>query len=119
MTGIEGVTRVIGPAAPLVAALLLWAAPAHAAPVGTAGAACTAARARVAAQLHRTPSSIPGCETLRAADSPRGIYVVALYGRCREPICGSILIGWYAVQKRTGHVFEWNVSEWRLGSRIA
>ena len=99
-------------------ATLAFAPSAHASPVKTDGAACGVAKARVAARLHRPLSSIPFCETLRAADSPRGFYILALRGRCREEICGSTLIGWYAVQKRTGRVFEWDVGEWRLGASI-
>lgn len=98
-----------------LAATLPWAAAAHAAPVRTGVAACALAKARVAAQLHRRQSSIPGCDPLRAQDSPQGFYVLALRGWCRQPICGSTLIGWFAVQKRTGRVFEWNVGDWRLG----
>ena len=92
---------------------------AHAAPVTTGKAACGVATARVAASLHRPLSRIPYCETLRAVDSPRGYYIVGLRGRCREEICGSTLIGWYAVQKRTGRVFAWDVGEWRLGAPIS
>lgn len=96
-----------------------FALPAHACPVRTGGAACTVAKARVAARLHRPLSSIPFCEILRAADSPPGVYILALRGRCREAVCGSTLIGWYAVQKRTGRAFEWDVGESRLGASIA
>jgi hypothetical protein len=117
MNGIKGAASILGPAAP-IAALALWAASAHAAPVRTDGAACAIAKARVAAQLQRTRASIPGCETLRAVDSPRGFYILALRGRCREPVCGSTLIGWFAVQKRSGRVFEWDVAESGLGRPV-
>lgn len=93
-----------------------FASSAHAAPVRSGEAACRVAKARVAAGLHRPLSRIPFCETLRAADSPRGFYVVGLRGLCREEICGSTLIGWYAVQERTGRVFEWDVAEDRVGA---
>ena len=117
MIGIEAAARIIGSAAPLAAGML-WATSAQAQPARTAGAACALAKARVAAYHHRALSSIPSCETLRAGDSPRGFYVLALRGWCREPICGSTLVGWFAVQKRTGRVFEWDVGEWRLGPLI-
>ena len=91
---------------------------AHAAQVRTGRAACAVAKVRVAASLHRPLTSIPYCETLRAVDSPHGFYIVGLRGRCREEICGSTLIGWYAVQKRTGRVFAWDVGESRLGAPI-
>jgi hypothetical protein len=99
-------------------ASLAFAPSAHASRVGTRGAACRVAKALVATRLHRPLSGIPFCEALRVADSPRGFYILALRGRCREDICGSTLIGWYAVQKRTGRVFEWEVGEWRLGASI-
>ena len=103
----------------LAGATLALASPAHASPVRTIGAACRVAKARVAADLHRPLSSIPSCEALSAAYSPRGFYVLAMRGRCREEICGSTLIGWYAVQKRTGRVFAWDVGENRLGKPIS
>ena len=112
-----GVKTALTFAAPL-AAMMLAAVPAHAARVESGGAACALARGRVAARLHRSLSSIPGCETIRAGDSPRGFYVLALRGRCREQICGSTLIGWFAVQKSTGRLFVWEVGEWRLGTPI-
>jgi hypothetical protein len=33
-------------------------------------------------------------------------------------MCGSTLIGWYAVEKASGRVFEWHVGEWKLGPPI-
>src|SRR3954468_11451415 len=90
-------------AAIIAAGVALGLAPsAHAAPVRTGRAACAVAKVRGAASLHRPLSRIPYCETLRAVNSPRCFYIVRLHGRCREEICGSTLIGWYAVQKRTG-----------------
>ena len=117
MAGIRTIARIIKPAAPL-AALMLWAAPAPAAPVRTAAVACAVAKQRVAAEYHRTLASIPRCDPLRAGDSPPGYYVLALRGWCREEICGSVLIGWFAVEKRTGRVFAWDVGEWRLGAPL-
>src|SRR5690349_2872225 len=92
---------------------------AHASLVRTGRAACAMAKVRVAASLRRRLSRIPYCEALRATDSPRGFYLVRLSGRCREEICGSTLIGWYAVQKRTGRVFAWDVGEWWVGAPIS
>ena len=117
MTGIKAAAKIAGLTGPL-AAMLLWAAPAHATPVRSRGVACALAKARVAAHLHRTRSSIRECETLRAVDSPPGYYILALRGWCREPICGSTLIGWFAVQKRTGRVFNWDVGESRLSTEL-
>lgn len=117
MTGIKAAPKIGWFTGPL-AAMLLWAAPAHATPVRSGEAACALAKARVAAHLHRTRASIPACETLRAVDSPRAYYILALRGWCRETICGSTLIGWFAVHKRSGRVFEWDVGEDRLGMEL-
>ena len=114
---IKAVATIVGAAAPLTAAAI-WVAPAQAKPVGSDRAACALARARVAIDLHRDPSSIPDCETVRLDDAPRGFYVLALRGHCREPICGSTLIGWYAAQKSTGRLFEWDMGEDRLGREL-
>jgi hypothetical protein len=103
---------------PPIAVMMLCAAAVHAAPVRTGPAACAVATARVAAHLQRAQSSIPSCDPIRAVDSPRGFYVLALRGRCREPICGSTLIGWYAVEKGSGRVFGWHVGAWKLGPPI-
>jgi hypothetical protein len=117
MTGIKAAAKIGGFTGPL-GAMLLWAAPAHATPVRSGGAACALAKAGLAAHLHRTRASIPACETLRAVDSPRGHYILALLGWCRETTCGSTLIGWFAVHKRTGRVFEWEVGEDRVGLEL-
>ncbi len=117
MAGIKVAANIAGFMGPLVA-MLVWAAPAHASPVRSGAAACALAKTRVATHLHRTRSSIPSCETLRATDSPRGYYILALRGWCRETICGSTLIGWFAVHKRTGRIFEWDVGEDRLGTEL-
>lgn len=113
MSGFRAAAKVM-----MAGATLAFVPSAHASPVRTARAACAAAKARVAASLHRPLSRIPFCSTLKAADSPRAYYILALRGRCREEICGSTLIGWYAVLKRTGRVFAWDVGEWRLGASI-
>ena len=114
MTWSKAAVAIIGS----LTAMVMWPTAAQAAPVASGRAACALAKARVAAQLHRRRSSIPSCEALRAVDSPRGYYIVGLRGRCREPICGSTLIGWYAVGKRSGRVFEWDVGEDRVGAEL-
>jgi hypothetical protein len=107
----------IGSAAPF-AAMLFWAPSAQAAPVRSGEAACALAETRVAAHLHRARPRIAGCETILSTHTSRGFYTLGLHGRCRETVCGSTLVGWYAVGKRTGRVFEWDVAEWRLGLPI-
>ena len=45
-------------------------------------------------------------------------YVLALHSRrdC-DGIC-STNMGWFAVEKATGRVFNWDVAEWKLGPPI-
>lgn len=114
MAWIRAAATIIAP----MPVMMLSATSAYAEPVRSGRAACTIATSRVAAHLRRAQSSIPTCEPIRAVDSPRGFYVLALRGWCREPVCGSTLIGWYAVEKASGRVFEWHVGNWKLGPRI-
>ena len=93
-------------------------APANAEPVQSRSAACARVKARYAA-LHRVPISVIAfCDMIAAADSPRGYYVLALHSNRRcESIC-STNMGWFAVERATGRVFEWDVAEMRLGAPI-
>ena len=95
------------------------AAPVQAAPVSTEEAACAVAKAAVSAQRRFPVSRIRLCDTIDPVHSPRGFYVLGLHGWCREEICGSTLMGWFAVQKATGRLFEWNVAENKLGPPVA
>lgn len=105
----------MAPGALIAASMALSCAPADAAPVRTAEAACAIAKARVSAHRRIPSSRVAACDTIRASSSPDGYYVLALYGRCGEPVCGSTNMGWFAVRKSTGRLFEWNVGEWTLG----
>ncbi len=54
-----------------------------------------------------------------ADENNPGYYVLRVNGFCRDPQgCGSVLLGWYAVDERTGAVFEMDVAEWAVGPRI-
>jgi hypothetical protein len=99
--------------------LLPSTAPLDAAPVRTVKAACERVKTRVSA-VERFPLSIIAfCDIIGAADSPRGFYVLALHSnRHCDGICGSTNMGWFAVEKRTGRVFEWDVAEMKLGHPI-
>jgi hypothetical protein len=119
MTGIKVAARIMLFGALFAASELPWAAPVHASPIRTARAACALAKARVAAQRRFPVSRIARCETHRAVDSPRGYYVLALYGWCREDVCGSTNMGWFAVQKATGRLFYWDVGEQKVGPPFA
>jgi hypothetical protein len=117
MNGIKAAAAMAG--ALLATSMTLWPAPVHAAPVETARAACALAKAQVSAQRRISVSRIASCATIRAVDSPRGFYVLALYGWCRENICGSTNMGWFAVEKASGRVFDWDAGEQEVGRPIA
>jgi hypothetical protein len=86
--------------------------------VKTAEAACDAVKARVSASRHFPTSIIAFCDTISERDSPKNLYVLALHSKREcDGIC-STNMGWFAVQKTTGRVFEWNVAEWKLGSLV-
>lgn len=103
----------------LVAGGMACAAPFQARPVRTDDAACAVAKAGVSAQRRSPVSRIALCDTIDPLHSPRGFYVLGLYGWCREEICGSTLMGWFAVHTDTGRVFDWNMAENKLGPPIA
>ena len=97
---------------------LPWAPPLDAKPVRKAKAACQRAKAFYSTVEHFPISVIAFCDTIASADSPKGFYVLALHSHCRRSICGSTNMGWFAVEKRTGRVFEWDVAEDKLGKLI-
>jgi len=87
-------------------------------PVTTAEAACNAVKASVASSRHIPTSAISFCDTISADSSPQDLYVLALHSkRDCDDIC-STNMGWFAIQKTTGRVFEWNVAEWKPGSPV-
>lgn len=110
MTNIAGLLFAVG-LFPSTAAL-------DAAPARTAKAACERVKTRVAAVEHFRTSIVAFCDTVAAADSPRGFYVLALHSnRHCDGIC-STNMGWFAVEKRTDRVFEWDVAEMKLGQPV-
>jgi hypothetical protein len=107
-----------------IAALLLavsplqWTTPVNAAPVRTPKAACERVKTRVSEVRHFAVSAVAFCDMIGPADSPKGFYVLSLHSNRRcEGIC-STNMGWFAVGKRTGRVFEWDIAEMRLGRPI-
>ena len=102
----------------LIAGAMPGAAPVQASPVRTQDAACAVAKATVSARRRFPVSRIALCDMSDAVHRPRGFYVVGLHGWCREEICGSTLMGWFAVQKATGRVLQWDVAENKLGPPI-
>jgi len=107
-----------------IVGLFLSGALVHAAPtvvttIKTERAACAVAEAQVAARGLFQTSKFGSCDPIAPGSNPRGYYIVSLHGRrsdCGE--CGSTLMGWFAVRKSDGRVFEWDVSEWRLGIAV-
>ncbi|WP_285709618.1 hypothetical protein [Erythrobacter oryzae] len=52
-------------------------------------------------------------------DNNPGYYVLRVNAYCREPQgCGSVLLGWYAVEEATGAVHEIVAADWQIGPRI-
>lgn len=60
---------------------------------------------------------IAGCEGGESEDIP-GLIVLRLNAVCRQELCGSVLMGWYAVDVETMRVWEWDVEAWQLGEEI-
>ncbi len=87
--------------------------------VATAQAACAVATERVTSERRLPISHVAMCDNIAEADSPDGYYVLAMLAYCKEDVCGSTSMGWFAVEKSTGEVFEIaDVTDWRIGRRI-
>ena len=105
----------------LSASLVQWSVPAQASTVTTEKAACDVTKARVAARDHFPVSAIAFCDVVVPEAQPKGFYVLGLHGKrndCGDKVCGSTLMGWFAVQKATGQVFEWDMVEDALGQPV-
>lgn len=103
----------------LIASLLPSATIAGSSSVRTRHAACERIKAEVAARAQFDVRNITFCDIIGRADSPRGYYVLALHSTrpdC-EGIC-STSMGWFAIHKTSGRVFEWDVAESILGAPI-
>lgn len=89
-------------------------------PVTTAEAACDVATARVTAEKHLPAGHVAYCDPIGEADGRPRYYIMGLRAHCLEDVCGSTLMGWFAVERATGDVFEVDdVAEWTLGRRVA
>jgi hypothetical protein len=99
----------------VLAVALLPACATGAEPVRSDRAACEAVKSRVAAAWDVPDGVIAFCDSIPADSSPAEFYVMALHSnRICEGIC-STNMGWYAIHKATGRVYEWDVGEWKLG----
>jgi|SRR5579859_3253953 len=104
----------------LIAPMFLVTATVNAAPAKTTKGACALAKSLVAAKGHFPPSVIAFCDVVPAASSPTGYYVLALHSK--RPDCNGICstnMGWFAVEKTSGRLFEWDVAEQKLGPLIS
>jgi len=104
----------------LVAATALWVcAPAKAhQPVVSDDQACERVMAVLAANTTYRAEQMAGCDGGVSDEFP-GYYVLRVNAHCRDPQgCGSVLLGWYAVEAASGAVHDWDVGEWRIGARI-
>lgn len=86
--------------------------------VNSKSAACSIAKNRVSAKRRFPLSKVASCDVLSAENSPRGFYVLALHSiRKCSGIC-STNMGWFAVEKATAQVFEWDVTEQKIGPLV-
>lgn len=102
-------------------AVMQSTAPAVAVPAATEEAACNLTKISVAERGRFPTSSIAFCDVIVPEEQPEGFYVLGVHGKredCGDDICGSTLMGWFAVQKATGRVFEWDVADWKTGSPV-
>ena len=87
-------------------------------PVANVEAACAVATDRVTAEKGLPVSHVAFCDNIPEKSGRPGYYIMALRAHCREELCGSTLMGWFAVQKATGEVFEVDVTDWSLGRPV-
>ncbi|WP_143007368.1 hypothetical protein [Brevundimonas sp. 374] len=80
--------------------------------------ACELAKRRTT-DSHRFPAaSAAFCDHVAAEFNPAGYYVLSLHSdRDCDGICSTNL-GWFAVQRSTGEVFDWDMAESKLGSPV-
>ncbi len=87
-------------------------------PVASDDQACERVMAVLVANKTYRAEQLAGCDGGKDDDNP-GYYVLRVNGYCRDSLgCGSVLLGWYAVEASTVAIHEWDVAKWRLGPRI-
>jgi hypothetical protein len=90
-----------------------------AAPVTAEKPACDLAKQRVAEARHIAVSNIAFCEALDPKFLPAGLFVLGLHSDRKCPdVCGSTLMGWFAVRKASGEVFEFDIIENKVGAPV-
>lgn len=103
---------------PLVLVALAPAGCARPRPVTSPQAACALATERVTAQRGLPTSYVADCDDIPETYAPDGYYVLALRAYCKEALCGGTNMGWFAVRKADGEVFQWGVAEDTIGPRV-
>lgn len=80
--------------------------------------ACERIMAVLAQNKTYRAEQMAGCDGGKDDNNP-GYYLLRVNGYCRDPQgCGSVLLGWYAIDEKTGAVFEMDFAEWQIGQRI-
>lgn len=80
--------------------------------------ACERVMAVLAQNNTYRADQLADCDGGRDENNP-GYHLLRVNGYCRDPQgCGSVLLGWYAVEASTAAVHDWDVAEWQLGAKI-
>ncbi len=74
--------------------------------------ACDAVKGAVVSTGRFEADVINNCD-FGSSDEAPAYYVLRLNAHCREELCGSVLLGWYGVERDTGRVFDWDISYMR------
>jgi hypothetical protein len=83
------------------------------------GQACELAKARATGSNRFPAASAAFCDHVAVEFNPAGYYVLSLHSdRDCDGICSTNL-GWFAVQRSTGEVFDWDIAESKLGPPIS
>ena len=81
--------------------------------------ACNAVQTTLAAAKRYSEAEMAGCDGIVDNQNPDGFRVLRVNGYCEQDVCGSVLLGWYALQLATGRVFEISdLSELAIGSEV-
>jgi hypothetical protein len=89
-----------------------------AAPELTEQQACDVLKQRVAESRQIPVSSIAFCDVTVPDFTPAGLYVIGLHSNWKCTDLCSTLMGWFAVRKVTGEVFDFDIIENKPASPI-
>ena len=81
--------------------------------------ACASIKAALVESGRFQTSQIADCDGIIDSSNPRGFRIMRVNGYCREEICGSVLMGWYAVEVSSSRVYVIDdVADWTLGKEV-